>query len=99
MGGGWDSADIEECAAEGDQEHEDCDEERCAQNDGRADMPSGTPRRMSAMTARMTMVSTAMAIGAATGTATARTMMTIVGSRYVVKVPPAYQGIWRRSRG
>ena len=37
MGGGRDTADNEEYAAEGDQEHEDHDEERCAQNDGCAE--------------------------------------------------------------
>ena len=37
MGGGQDLADNEEYAAEGDQEHEDYDDERCAQNDGCAE--------------------------------------------------------------
>ena len=84
VGGGQDLADNEEFAAEGDQEHEDYDEERCAHNDGsaeewteegmtmpstpgRADMTSGTPRRMSAMTARTTTASTARAAGTMCG--------------------------------
>ena len=33
MGGGQDLADSEEHAIEGDQEHEDCDDERCPQSD------------------------------------------------------------------
>ena len=48
---------------------------------GRADVPSGTLRRMSAMRARTTTASAAMVAGAATGTATARTMMTICGQQ------------------
>ena len=48
---------------------------------GRADMPSGMPRKMSAMRARTTTARTAMASGAATGTAAVRTMMTICGQQ------------------
>ena len=44
-------------------------------------MPSGMPSRMSAILARMTTASTAMAVGSATGTAKARTMMMICGQQ------------------
>ena len=47
----------------------------------RAATPTGTPRRMSAVGARATTASTAMAAGAATETATARTTTTTCGQQ------------------